>query len=113
MSTLNIPDHVHRIIKEHDELAERIAKLASFIDADNDIYRKLCDAEKKLLIRQLGVMVTYRDIIEQRLHLAGFRKTDPNPQRPLSELNIDLTEDENVNAIRLAELSIAEWRVVD
>lgn len=57
--------HQERVIFEQAELAERIAKLSSFIGSK--IYNDLVEAEQDRLSRQLGHMQAYNSVLEERI----------------------------------------------
>ncbi len=63
-------NYQERVIKEKDELQEKIDKLKGFIDSDS--IKKLDDANCHALLEQYEVMIDYRDILLARIDLFDF-----------------------------------------
>lgn len=63
-----IEQHQERVIKEHNELDEKIEKLHVFIE-DSDVFKNLSTIDQRLLINQRCMMIIYRDILRQRISL--------------------------------------------
>lgn len=59
-------EHIDRMKKEHAELSEKIGALNSFIYG-NEIFKTLCDLEQVRMIKQLGFMEVYSDILATRI----------------------------------------------
>ncbi len=58
--------HQIRVVKERDELDEKIAKLSDFI-MNSDLFQTLQHEEKDRLERQLYIMVAYHNVLEERI----------------------------------------------
>ena len=56
-----------RILRERDELRERVKKLNAFAVADNAAFSVLPLAERALLVRQLHHMSQYYAVLEARI----------------------------------------------
>jgi len=64
------PPHVERMVEEHIELADRIAKLRAFM-GEGDIYDRMESLDRRLLRAQARAMETYQLVLELRLWRAG------------------------------------------
>jgi len=62
-----LPPHQQRVIEEKNELDERIAKLAAFVQPTNIVFNGLPVAEAGRLIHQLAVMNEYSDVLGKRI----------------------------------------------
>jgi hypothetical protein len=60
--------HVQRMIDERDALAEKLEKLAEFIDR-SDVFTSLDIGRKLLLVQQRSVMYSYKIILDQRIRM--------------------------------------------
>jgi hypothetical protein len=60
-------DYQQRVIKEKEELDEKLEKLHKFIMSD--IFNKIQTEQKGLLIRQRRVMDEYSAILKERIEL--------------------------------------------
>lgn len=54
-----------RVVEERDDLVERLAKLCAFIGSD--AFQAVPHHEQHLLVRQAGAMMTYRDVLNERI----------------------------------------------
>lgn len=59
------PPHQQRVMAEHAELVDKTEKLAAFFGTP--IFQKVDEAEKNRLRAQVDVMVTYGNILAQRI----------------------------------------------
>lgn len=57
--------HQERVAKERDELAEKIAKLGGFLFGP--LFNVLPHDEQIRLVKQLGFMESYLDVIDRRI----------------------------------------------
>lgn len=64
------PSHIQRVIKEYEELNDKIDKLNAFIN-DNPTFRKLDAEERNDMACQLTSMRNYSDTLLSRLTRAG------------------------------------------
>ena len=58
-------DHQERVVNERSELLERLAKLTAFVGGK--IYNTLDMAEQARLIKQVGIMTLYIEILDARI----------------------------------------------
>jgi len=58
-------DYQNRVIKEYDELKDKIVKLRAFISGT--AYYQLGFNQKQLLQRQLKIMIRYATILDERI----------------------------------------------
>ena len=65
-------DFQKRVVDEHDELAQKVARLTSFVNSDKFI--KVDSMEQSRLMEQLGVMTQYMGILEERIGAFGGRR---------------------------------------
>ena len=59
-----------KLCLEHDELSQKIEKLAIFVEGK--IYPTISGSERELLYKQLSVMRQYNSILQQRIE--GYRE---------------------------------------
>ena len=57
--------HQIRVVNERDDLATKVERLRAFLGSDT--YSKLDHAERGRLDRQLGAMMIYLDILDERI----------------------------------------------
>ena len=57
-----------RLVDEHSELSDKIAKLSKFIQ-NEDTFKSLNPKHQELLKRQLEVMLEYQQILIERIKL--------------------------------------------
>jgi hypothetical protein len=62
-----------RVVKEHDELCQRIDSLIVFLQGDLET---ITDAQQELLKKQIDVMMEYRKILIQRMAYFGETCTE-------------------------------------
>ena len=62
----SIPPHVQRMLKERDELKDKVLKLDKFIGS-NRIFVTLPEEERKDMTDQLTNMIVYLDCLERRI----------------------------------------------
>ena len=67
-----IPPHIQRMMKERDELKDRLLKLDKFIGA-NPIFVTLSEEERRDMKNQLTSMIVYLDCLEKRIARAGIK----------------------------------------
>lgn len=60
--------HQERVVQEKQELDDKIAKLSSFTNPNNDIFNALPEDEQVRLGRQLAVMAEYSSILSERIN---------------------------------------------
>lgn len=60
-----------RLAKERTELANKLNKLETFIQDDNETFKTLQQQDKRLLKQQLQTMTTYYEILSHRLRRTG------------------------------------------
>lgn len=65
-----LPPHMIRVVKEKEELDERLTKLNLFIRTTSQ-FKSLYPREKLLLRRQAEVMDEYLRILEERINSYG------------------------------------------
>lgn len=65
-SAAGLPPHQQRVVDEHVELRDRLAKLDAFI-LDNPVFLKLPEAEQGRMKRQSSAMGVYADILADRI----------------------------------------------
>ena len=58
-----------RVIVERDELADKLAKLSAFVTSRPSSFETLTDREKNLMRAQREAMLTYHEILEERVSL--------------------------------------------
>ena len=75
---IKMPEYVERISKERDELHEKIEKLTKFIGSEK--FNELHELQKRYLILQSSIMLSYEHILELRLHLEIARVLGVNRQ---------------------------------
>lgn len=63
---INIPPHVLRMMKEQEELGDKITKLQMFI-SNSPIFNTLSETKKTLMTKQLTHMSDYFHILEERI----------------------------------------------
>lgn len=68
----SIPPHVQRMIKERDELKDRVLKLDKFVGS-NPIFVTLSEEERKDMGNQLDNMIVYLHCLEKRIARAGIK----------------------------------------
>ena len=61
----NIKPHIQRVIDEQIELNKKLVKLIQF--TTTDMYRKLCVAQRDMLIHQMRSMLDYNNILADRI----------------------------------------------
>lgn len=64
--TTSIPSHQQRVMDEHAELGDKTEKLAAFFCSPT--FLKLDGAEKSRLRAQMDVMITYSNILAERIN---------------------------------------------
>ena len=67
----SIPPHIQRMIKEREELKDKVFKLDKFIGS-NRIFFTLSEEEQKDMNDQLISMITYLDCLERRINRASI-----------------------------------------
>lgn len=60
--------HVERMVTEREELSEKVTKLEEFI-LHNPVYGNLPECKQVLLQKQFEAMVTYEEILTERISL--------------------------------------------
>ncbi|MEG0923194.1 MAG: hypothetical protein RSD57_15940 [Comamonas sp.] len=65
-----LPPHQQRVVDEHAELRDLLAKLDAFI-LDNPVFLTLPEAEQGRLKRQSSAMALYADILAERISYLG------------------------------------------
>ena len=58
--------HIERMKVEHKELKEKCEALGAFIYG-NEIFNSLCNLERARMIKQLGFMDAYLQVLESRI----------------------------------------------
>lgn len=76
--TENKPDWQQRVIDEHEALAEKIGKLAAFLEGP--VYPSLSAHERQLLDHQLVMMRNYDSCLVSRISL--FPKPEEPEEKP-------------------------------
>lgn len=61
-----LAEHQRRVIAEHAELSEKIEKLTAFM-VKSDVFPKLPEKERELLIEQRIAMLDYQRALAQRI----------------------------------------------
>ena len=61
-----------RLVKEYDELKDRVSKLGAFMTPKNDIFRNLNCDEQKDMWTQFHAMVIYKMALYSRLERANL-----------------------------------------
>ncbi|AUR90004.1 hypothetical protein NVP1216O_68 [Vibrio phage 1.216.O._10N.222.55.C12] len=61
--------HIERMKVEHKELKEKCEALGAFIYG-NEIFNGLCNLERARMIKQLGFMDAYLQVLESRIWVA-------------------------------------------
>jgi hypothetical protein len=61
--------YMQRVVKERDDLVEKIERLATFF-ASNPVYQGLPDEDQFLLATQYNVMKAYARILDRRIEKA-------------------------------------------
>ncbi len=62
--------HIDRLVIEHEELKEKVDKLASFLESETCL--KLPVPERDVLAIQLSTMASYYGLLTVRLRMHGF-----------------------------------------
>ena len=62
-------EHVKRMKVEHKDLCDKVNALNAFIHG-NAIFKTLCDLEQVRMIKQVGSMESYAEILESRIWTA-------------------------------------------
>lgn len=57
--------HQLRVVNERFDLNEKIEKLTNFFDTET--YQGLDHSEQRRLIKQQGIMIEYRDVLDSRI----------------------------------------------
>ena len=65
---MDIKPHELRIITELCELAEKVAKLDSFIDEGNPYFTMLDKDDQRLLRAQWNYMLGYKSVLKERVN---------------------------------------------
>jgi hypothetical protein len=60
--------YVERVVEEHEELVERLEKLSAFVSSSL-VFKYLPEEEQALLVKQEGLLTSYRDVLAQRILL--------------------------------------------
>lgn len=60
--------HEKRVVEERDQLADRIAKLAAFVEDRGGVFVTLDSLDQQLMVTQLRVMRTYHQILNNRIN---------------------------------------------
>lgn len=64
-----VNSHVGRMKVEHKELKEKCEALGAFIYGD-EVFKTLCNLEQARMIKQLGFMDAYLQVLESRIWVA-------------------------------------------
>lgn len=70
---INIPPHVLRMMKEQEELGDKITKLQMFI-SNSPIFNTLSETKKTLMTKQLTHMSDYFHVLEERIKEESVNK---------------------------------------
>jgi hypothetical protein len=62
----NLPDHMQRVVVEHNELVKKQQDLKKFIEV-SEIYKSLPVAEQGRLVRQHALMSEYVLVLNERI----------------------------------------------
>jgi hypothetical protein len=62
-------EHVKRMQEEHKELCAKTNALNAFIHG-NEVFKTLCDLEQAKMIKQVGFMEAYADVLASRIWTA-------------------------------------------
>lgn len=68
MAEINIPPHVQRMVKEGDELTQRLQKLAVFL-AERPLGVVLSNTDETLLQAQCAAMTAYLNVLTLRTEI--------------------------------------------
>lgn len=74
-----------RVVDEYNELHDKRAKLAVFIQPSNGVYAKLPMPEKVLLLRQHRAMLEFEEILYERIQLFPKDAAEVEAEQPAAE----------------------------